>query len=31
VPVIDELRALPDPDRSRRRRNRHPLLVWTRA
>ena len=23
------LRALPDPDRPRLRRNRHPLLVWT--
>jgi SAM-dependent methyltransferase len=29
VPVIEQLRALPDPDRPRRRRNRHPLLVWT--
>ena len=29
VPVIDALRALPDPDRPRRRRNRHPLLAWT--
>jgi SAM-dependent methyltransferase len=29
VPVLDELRALPDPDRPRLRRNRHPLLVWT--
>ncbi len=28
-PVLTELRALPDPDRPRRRRNRHPLLVWT--
>ncbi len=28
VPVIDALRALPDPDRPRRRRNRHPLVVW---
>ncbi len=28
-PVIAELRALPDPDRPRLRRNRHPLLVWT--
>jgi SAM-dependent methyltransferase len=27
-PVIAELRTLPDPDRPRRRRNRHPLLVW---
>ena len=29
VPVIERLRALPEPDRPRRRRNRHPLLVWT--
>ncbi len=28
-PVIAQLRALPDPDRPRLRRNRHPLLVWT--
>ncbi len=28
-PVIARLRALPDPDRPRLRRNRHPLLVWT--
>lgn len=28
VPVIDALRALPDPDRPRRRRNRHPIVVW---
>jgi len=28
-PVLAELRALPDPDRPRLRRNRHPLLVWT--
>ena len=28
VPVIEQLRALPEPDRARRRRNRHPLLVW---
>jgi SAM-dependent methyltransferase len=28
VPVIDALRALPDPNRPRRRRNRHPVLVW---
>ncbi len=28
-PVIARLRALPDGDRPRRRRNRHPLLVWT--
>ena len=30
-PVIARLRSLPDPDRPRRRRNRHPLLVWTIA
>ncbi len=30
VPVIDALRSLPLPDRPRRRRNRHPLLAWTR-
>ncbi len=29
VPVLERLRALPDPDRPRLRRNRHPLLVWT--
>jgi SAM-dependent methyltransferase len=29
VPVIDALRALPDPERPRIRRNRHPLLVWS--
>lgn len=29
VPVIEQLRALPEPDRPRPRRNRHPLLVWT--
>ncbi len=28
-PVLTKLRALPDPDRMRQRRNRHPLLVWT--
>jgi SAM-dependent methyltransferase len=28
-PVLERLRALPDPDRPRVRRNRHPLLVWT--
>jgi len=28
-PVLEQLRAIPDPDRPRRRRNRHPLLVWT--
>lgn len=28
-PVIAALRALPDPDRPRLRRNRHPLLAWT--
>jgi SAM-dependent methyltransferase len=27
-PVLEQLRALPDPDRPRERRNRHPLLVW---
>jgi SAM-dependent methyltransferase len=27
-PVLERLRALPDPDRPRLRRNRHPLLVW---
>jgi hypothetical protein len=27
-PVLGQLRALPDPDRPRDRRNRHPLLVW---
>jgi hypothetical protein len=27
-PVLERLRALPDHDRARRRRNRHPLLVW---
>lgn len=30
-PVLEQLRALPDPDRPRMRRNRHPLLVWTVA
>ncbi len=29
VPVIDALRSLPQPDRPRPRRNRHPLLVWS--
>ena len=29
VPVIDALRSLPEPDRARTRRNRHPVLVWT--
>jgi SAM-dependent methyltransferase len=29
VPVIEQLRALPDPDRPRQRRNRHPLLAWS--
>lgn len=29
VPVIERLRALPDPSRPRLRRNRHPLLVWS--
>jgi SAM-dependent methyltransferase len=28
-PVLAELRALPDPDRPRLRRNRHPFAVWT--
>ena len=27
-PVLAQLRAIPDPDRPRERRNRHPLLVW---
>jgi ubiquinone/menaquinone biosynthesis C-methylase UbiE len=27
-PVLEQLRALPDPDRPRLRRNRHPLVVW---
>lgn len=27
-PVLDRLRALPDAERPRPRRNRHPLLVW---
>jgi hypothetical protein len=27
-PVLARLRAIPDPDRPRLRRNRHPLLVW---
>ncbi|MGI9646741.1 MAG: class I SAM-dependent methyltransferase [Ilumatobacteraceae bacterium] len=27
-PVLDQLRALPDPDAPRIRRNRNPLLVW---
>ena len=27
-PVLERLRALPDQDRPRPRRNRHPLLVW---
>jgi SAM-dependent methyltransferase len=30
-PVLAQLRALPDPDRPRTRRNRHPLLVWQRT
>jgi SAM-dependent methyltransferase len=30
VPVVEQLRALPEPDHPRRRRNRHPLLVWER-
>jgi SAM-dependent methyltransferase len=28
-PVLTKLRSLPDPDRPRLRRNRHPLVVWT--
>ncbi|HSL73176.1 MAG TPA: class I SAM-dependent methyltransferase [Ilumatobacteraceae bacterium] len=27
-PVLQRLRALPEPDRPRMRRNRHPLVVW---
>lgn len=27
-PVLERLRAMPDPGRARPRRNRHPLLVW---
>jgi SAM-dependent methyltransferase len=27
-PVLDRLRALPEPDRPRRRRVRHPLVAW---
>jgi SAM-dependent methyltransferase len=27
-PVLERLRALPDPERPRRRRNRHPIVVW---
>ena len=30
-PVLERLRALPDPHLPRLRRNRHPLLVWTIA
>lgn len=30
-PVLTALRALPDPDRPRLRRARHPLLVWSAA
>ena len=30
-PVLTQLRSLPDPDRPRQRRNRHPLLVWERS
>jgi SAM-dependent methyltransferase len=30
-PVLARLRSLPDPERPRARRNRHPLLVWTRT
>lgn len=29
VPVIEQLRAMPDPDDEYSRRNRHPLVVWT--
>jgi SAM-dependent methyltransferase len=28
-PVLEQLRTLPDPDRQRLRRNRHPLIIWT--
>jgi SAM-dependent methyltransferase len=28
-PVLEQLRALPDPDRPRVRRNRHPLFIWS--
>jgi SAM-dependent methyltransferase len=31
VPVVDALRALPDRDRPRRRRNRHPIAAWAVA
>jgi SAM-dependent methyltransferase len=30
VPVLEQLRGLPDPRRPRQRRNRHPLLVWSK-
>lgn len=30
-PVLSQLRELPDQDRPRLRRNRHPLLVWERT
>jgi SAM-dependent methyltransferase len=29
VPVLEQLRSLPQPDHPRQRRNRHPLVVWT--
>lgn len=29
-PVLSELRSMPDPDRPRPRRNRHPQIVWER-
>lgn len=29
-PVLSSLRSMPDPDRPRARRNRHPLIVWER-
>jgi SAM-dependent methyltransferase len=31
APVLEQLRSLPDRDRPRLRRNRHPLVVWERA
>jgi SAM-dependent methyltransferase len=31
VPVLEQLRGLPDPDRVRIRRNRQPLFVWERV
>jgi SAM-dependent methyltransferase len=30
-PVLQQLKALPEPDRPRIRRNRHPLVVWERT